>query len=156
MNWDAIGAVGETIGALAVLVTLVYLALQLRVQNQVAKAQMHQQRADSVVPLASMLTQSEESTNLCFGVVSGDINVAELSKVELFQAKLLFSPLRANLENTYDQYVRGYISEELYRDVAVKNCETYGQAILDLKLPLSNPFKKELMKIVKQAKKHQS
>ena len=30
MNWDAIGAIGEIVGALAVLVTLIYLALQIR------------------------------------------------------------------------------------------------------------------------------
>jgi len=30
MNWDAIGAVGEIIGAIAVVVTLVYLAIQMR------------------------------------------------------------------------------------------------------------------------------
>ncbi|MEZ5570378.1 MAG: hypothetical protein R3E64_00015 [Halioglobus sp.] len=30
MNWDAIGAIGEIIGAVAVLVTLIYLALQVR------------------------------------------------------------------------------------------------------------------------------
>ncbi len=30
MNWDAIGAIGEIIGAAAVLVTLIYLALQVR------------------------------------------------------------------------------------------------------------------------------
>ena len=36
MNWEAIGAVGEIVGALAVLVTLVYLAMQIR-QNTKAK-----------------------------------------------------------------------------------------------------------------------
>jgi hypothetical protein len=30
VNWDAIGAVAEVIGALAVLITLIYLALQIR------------------------------------------------------------------------------------------------------------------------------
>ena len=30
MNWDAIGAIGELIGALAVVLTLVYLSIQLR------------------------------------------------------------------------------------------------------------------------------
>ena len=34
MNWEAIGAVGETLGALAVLVTLVYLAVQIRQNNR--------------------------------------------------------------------------------------------------------------------------
>lgn len=37
MNWDAIGAVGEIIGAIAVVVSLLYLALQIRAQNSQAK-----------------------------------------------------------------------------------------------------------------------
>ena len=37
MNWDAIGAVGELLGAAAVLVTLIYLAVQIR-QNTSAVA----------------------------------------------------------------------------------------------------------------------
>lgn len=37
MNWDAIGAIGEIIGALAVVVSLLYLALQIRSQNSQAK-----------------------------------------------------------------------------------------------------------------------
>jgi hypothetical protein len=38
MNWEALGAVGETIGAVAVLVTLVYLAMQVRLGIQTTKA----------------------------------------------------------------------------------------------------------------------
>jgi hypothetical protein len=30
MNWDAIGAIGEIVGALAVLITLIYLAMQIK------------------------------------------------------------------------------------------------------------------------------
>jgi hypothetical protein len=30
MNWDAIGAIGETVGAVAVIATLFYLAVQIR------------------------------------------------------------------------------------------------------------------------------
>ena len=40
MNWDAIGAIGEIgeiIGAFAVVVSLVYLALQIKTQNTQAK-----------------------------------------------------------------------------------------------------------------------
>jgi hypothetical protein len=36
MNWDAVGAIGETIGALAVVITLAYLAIQIRVSRSVA------------------------------------------------------------------------------------------------------------------------
>lgn len=34
MNWDAIGAIGEIIGATAVVASLVYLAVQIRTQNR--------------------------------------------------------------------------------------------------------------------------
>jgi len=37
MNWDAIGAVGEVVGAAAVVVTLIYLTIQLRQNTQSAQ-----------------------------------------------------------------------------------------------------------------------
>lgn len=39
MSWDAIGAIGEAIGAAAVLVTLVFLILQLRQNTQAIRAE---------------------------------------------------------------------------------------------------------------------
>jgi hypothetical protein len=38
MNWDAVGAVGEIVGAFAVVASLVYLASQIRTQNSEARA----------------------------------------------------------------------------------------------------------------------
>ena len=35
MNWDAIGAVGEIVGALTVLITLIYLATQIKQSNRI-------------------------------------------------------------------------------------------------------------------------
>ena len=37
MNWDAAGAIGEIVGALAVVISLIYLATQIRVQNREAR-----------------------------------------------------------------------------------------------------------------------
>jgi len=34
MNWDAIGAIGEVVGAVAVISTLIYLAVQIRQSNR--------------------------------------------------------------------------------------------------------------------------
>lgn len=45
MNWQAIGAVGEILGAVAVLVTLVYLAFQIRQNTLTSRAVMHHQIA---------------------------------------------------------------------------------------------------------------
>ncbi len=38
MNWDAIGSIGEIISALAVVTSLVYLAIQLRINSKTLKA----------------------------------------------------------------------------------------------------------------------
>ncbi|HUE77864.1 MAG TPA: hypothetical protein VMM83_07985 [Longimicrobiales bacterium] len=40
MNWDAIGAIGEIVGAAAVVVTLFYLARQIRQNTRMARAEM--------------------------------------------------------------------------------------------------------------------
>ncbi len=39
MNWEAIAAVAEFAGAIAVIITLIYLSYQLRQSNQIAKAE---------------------------------------------------------------------------------------------------------------------
>ena len=37
MNWEAIGAVGEVLGAVAVVLTLIYLSLQIRQNTKAMK-----------------------------------------------------------------------------------------------------------------------
>ncbi len=39
MNWDAIGAIGEVIGALAVMISLIYLATQIRAGTKATRSQ---------------------------------------------------------------------------------------------------------------------
>lgn len=55
LNWDAVGAIAESLGVVAVLLTLAYLAVQIRQnaqsldrQSDIARAQTQQNRADSV------------------------------------------------------------------------------------------------------------
>jgi len=48
MDWEAIGAVGESLGAVAVLVTLVYLSVQVRHARTQAKRALSQSRGDAL------------------------------------------------------------------------------------------------------------
>ena len=60
MNWEAIGAEGEIVGALAVLITLVYLSVQIKQNSRTQKAQTHQQLAqDRGQTLRSFLDNKE-------------------------------------------------------------------------------------------------
>ncbi len=149
MNWEAIGAVAEVCGALAVLVTLIYLAVQIRQQNQVARAQVGQQRADSIIQLVSFYLNSEDDFSLFMKITSNDdIKPTNLLESEQIRARMILLPLRANLENTYEQYRNGFISEEHYQDVMIPNCLSYGRPIIELGLPLTTSFKEELTRIL--------
>lgn len=78
MNWEAIGAIANIVGATAVLATLIYLALQIRQnsrsinqQNDMARAQTTQLRADSVADLVG-LALVNESNLATLAKVTGD------------------------------------------------------------------------------------
>ena len=60
MNWDAIGAIGEIVGALAVLATLIYLAIQIRQSSDTQRAQTHQQLAHERTLNMRMMIQNRE------------------------------------------------------------------------------------------------
>ena len=48
MNWEATGAIGEIIGAAAVVISLVYLASQIRISNRASKQATEQHMLDNV------------------------------------------------------------------------------------------------------------
>ena len=55
MNWDAAGAIGEIVGALAVVVTLGYLAVQVRSAREVAADSNRLNRTNNVLGMALAL-----------------------------------------------------------------------------------------------------
>jgi hypothetical protein len=72
MNWVAIGAIGEMVGAFAVVISLIYLALQIRAQNKESRiAAMHEIAVayrESNIPfadpnLANILTRAHKDTD---------------------------------------------------------------------------------------------
>jgi hypothetical protein len=154
MNWDAMGAVGEIVGAIAVLVTLIYLAAQIRQnakaldrQSDIAQAQIQQMRADSVTQLSSVATANPENVALLTRLVNTKgISREELSAEENIRAMMLLTMLRSNVENTFHQFKRGFLSEAFYSEVGVKNNLLVAQLLLDFDFPLTQGFREELLK----------
>jgi len=150
MNWDAISAIAELLGALAVIVTLIYLAVQLRQQNTVTKAQIEQQRADSVIQLATVLSVTENRILYTKVVLDRSLTPADLSEEENIHLRIILSPLRANFENTYQQFQSGYISEEFYEDVSKQLYLIHGQLLLRFDMPLTTGFRAELVRVIEE------
>ena len=154
MNWDAMGAVGEIVGAIAVLATLIYLAAQIRQnaqaldrQGDIAQAQIQQMRADSITQLSTVCTANTENIELLTRLINTkEISPEELSPEENMRARMLLTMLRSNLENTFLQFKKGFLSEAFYLEVGVKNNLVVAQLILDFELPLTQSFREELLK----------
>jgi len=111
MDWDAIGAIGEVVGAIAVFITLLYLAAQIRQNSQAVKnsaAQTLLSEANASLRVAS----SDPGT--ARAVILGQTLFDDLSEAERAQFIVwIFSWMRT-IEQAYFQYIQGYIDEEIW------------------------------------------
>ena len=150
MNWDAISAVAEMCGSIAVLLTLIYLVVQIKQQNKVTQAQIHQQRADSVAQVAPHFYPPENFELALKVLQDRTLTPERLSGAELLRLQLLLSPLRANLENTFQQYRNGFLSRELYEEVSVPLFTKFGDLLMRFEMPLTKRFRAELSRILEK------
>lgn len=80
MNWEAIGAVGEVGGAIAVVATLVYLAAQIRHGTGAVLAANHEAMMGALRSMRHAIAQDSSLSEL---VVRGESAPSELSEVDL-------------------------------------------------------------------------
>jgi hypothetical protein len=100
VNWDAIGAIGEIIGALAVFITLVYLALQIR-QNTKA---VHSSALDSTVNASTIARQSiYENDEVARVYLKGLATPEELDDLGRLKFRLLLHNLMLSQSNIFAQ-----------------------------------------------------
>ncbi len=123
-----LGALGELIGAIAVVATLVYLAIQVR-QNthsmdenrRLALAQTYQMRADA---LQSMLVHAADSEHIGPIIIKlseagypDDLgSLDDLTALERGRFRQWQIAQQTHWDNMYLQYEHGFLDEEYYRD----------------------------------------
>lgn len=113
MNWDAIGAVGEIVGAGAVIVTLLYLASQIQQATRATQAASVQTASALDQEFLLVLGQDPVAARVWTAYTFGDRNT--LSEDEQRQGYYLFASILRRLENIYHQHQLGTISEEVWR-----------------------------------------
>jgi hypothetical protein len=115
MIWDAIGAIGQVLGSLAVLVTLVYLAIQIRETRRAVIAQSHQSQANAVADLQIQIAVSEPIIQLLQKTVSVE-GVDEISDSERLRLRLVQRAIMNQLDNVCLQHSQGYVTDEVFDD----------------------------------------
>lgn len=112
MNWDAIGAVGEILGALAVFASLMYLAAQIRGQRKQARASAFQEIGIATAAGWSVLAQNRELSDAVWAAVARKDGYLDLSESDkgIIRAQLL-SWIRLG-ESLYLQTQQELLDEE--------------------------------------------
>jgi len=121
MNWDAIGAIGDAIGAAGVIVTLLYLAAQIKQSGENARTQSYHLAVDQLI---SGVLQKE------FWHLLMKSEREELSPEEYGE---LFPPLNCfvfSLEILYYLWRKGRVDEEMWQHAFLNN-----EATLRMKMP---------------------
>lgn len=108
MNWEAIGAIGEVVGAIAVFATLFYLSLQIRQTNKVNASAVRQNFYDFTARQMLHGTDSKEFHEMLDRACMTD---AELLPGERFQLIRMFQAVFVGYQCAYFQYRQGVLGE---------------------------------------------
>ena len=71
INWEAVGALAELAGALAVVLTLIYLAVQLRQNSALLKASIAASTRESTNQLTGLLASNREALRVFYAGLDG-------------------------------------------------------------------------------------
>jgi hypothetical protein len=150
MNWDAIGAVGEIVGAVAVVATLFFLATQIRASNALAAAESRDRSFEQMSRLRHLIASDPDVARIwrlgCLGESLSDDESLRFTQIahdhfliwrssyqraELARRKTIWVPVSAllrilrdpahpALESVWQDFVQ---SAELHNDTFVKQVQ---------------------------------
>ena len=114
MNWEAIGAVGEIAGALGVIISLIYLASQIRTQNResrlAAATEWTNQWNDFLASVA-------ERPRLAEVWMKGLQDFSSLNESEVIQFSASIGRFFRVAESLHDQYTQGRLDPKTWRGI---------------------------------------
>jgi len=108
MDWNAIGAVGEILGALAVLVSVFYLATQIRQNTKSIKASAERELGSNSNAAGMALS----ATQIPILVVKASKDISQLTEEEIAQFGWWLNATLRHWETAFYQFQEGYISED--------------------------------------------
>ena len=113
MNWDAVGAIGEIVGAVAVVASLAYLAVQIRTQNAESRAVAMHNISIGFRDSINTFTDPQMATLMSRANSDGD----DLSEPELIQLYAGVTKLFRVWEEAYLLHQRGHLDEDIWESM---------------------------------------
>ena len=100
MNWEAAGAIGEIIGALAVFLTLIYLALQIRQNTKAVRASAVDASISKVTSVRQSMYENAEVAGIYMKGLADPDDLDEESRTRF---RLLMHNILLSVSNIYSQ-----------------------------------------------------
>jgi hypothetical protein len=111
MNWEAAGAIGEIVGALAVFITLAYLAVQIRQNTGAVRAAALDSSVNALTTVRAKIHDSGELTDI---YLRGCENPESLTDAELTRFRLLLTNIVWSILNLYTQSGYANLSDSMW------------------------------------------
>lgn len=109
MNWDAIAAIAEGLGAVGVIATVIYLAFQIRQNTQSIQGSTAQSIMSQEIGLYALLAKHASVYR------RGCANLTELDSDEIVVFEYLVSAEQSQMYSAYVQFHKNQIPESLWR-----------------------------------------
>jgi hypothetical protein len=113
MNWEALGAIGEIVGAAGVIVTLGYLAVQIRQNTTVVSTSNFQELMRDYSNLGNTIADSAEAAEI---FSKGLVSYEALSEVDKVRFQWMIGEPFRGAQTCFQLERRGLIDQELYAD----------------------------------------
>jgi len=119
VNWEAVGALGEIIGAAAVVVSLIYLASQIRAQNREARAAAVHQVMHEYSEMISRLHEPEMADVW----VRAHEDFGSLSPPERLRFVVYMMVAMRTFEDAYFQWREARLEDDVWRSLLAPLCD---------------------------------
>lgn len=127
MNWDAISAIAEAVGTTAVVVTLAYLAIQLRMANKQRELESYRHMVDRLDVVCQLFSQSTERASI---INRGRQSLSGLDDDERLIFEYVHYQMLNAIEAWYSQLIKTS-SVGAYRDQQADNIAAFVSSQLD-------------------------
>ena len=112
MNWEALGAVGELVGAVGVVATLVYLALQIRQNTSATKTASFQATTDALNEVNLLLASNRDLVEV---FEKAETSLEGVDAVTLRQYKFVLLAVFRAIESAYFQRNEGFLHQQSWQ-----------------------------------------
>lgn len=114
MNWDALGSVGELVGAVAVVVSVVYLAIQLKTNTKTMRAGAAWDAEKLYIDLNDNAARDPQFCELVQRATAADGDISDLDNTERVQIYLAILAAVQATQAQYFMWREGNLLEEVW------------------------------------------